>query len=65
MAPKPRKAKFVRANFTYVAKEVDELSFEEGDLPGIASLNNKEPEPFLSAYPIAYCTLALAKSEPV
>ena len=32
MAPKPRKAKFVRANFAYVAKEVDELSFEEGDL---------------------------------
>ena len=32
MAPKPRKAKFVRANFAYAAKEVDELSFEEGDL---------------------------------
>ena len=31
-APKPSKAKFVRANFAYVAKEQDELSFEEGDL---------------------------------
>ena len=30
--PKPQKAKFVRANHAYVAKEEDELGFDEGDL---------------------------------
>ena len=30
--PKPQKAKFVRAQFAYTAKENDELSFEDGDL---------------------------------
>ena len=30
--PKPKNLKFVRAKFAYVAKESDELSFNEGDL---------------------------------
>lgn len=30
--PKPSNLKFVRATFAYVAKDSDELSFEEGDL---------------------------------
>ena len=30
--PKPKNVKLIRADFAYVAKEEDELSFEQGEL---------------------------------